>query len=101
MARLRGRALRGKRLIGHVPWGHWQTTRFLAGLRYDRLVAPLVLDGAINGAAFRAYVEQFLASTLGPNDIVVADKGSISDKRSPGDPAASPCRAEVKCYLSN
>lgn len=73
MTRLRGRAPRGKRLVGRVPWGHWQTTTFLAALRHDRLVAPLVLDGAINGAAFRAYVEQFLAPTLRPADIVIAD----------------------------
>jgi transposase len=73
MTRLRGRAPRGQRLVGRVPWGHWKTTTFLAGLRHDRLVAPLVLDGAINGAVFRAYIEQFLAPTLGPNDIVLAD----------------------------
>ena len=73
MTRLRGRAPRGERLYGRVPWGHWKTTTFLAGLRHDRIVAPLVLDGPINGAAFRAYVEQFLAPTLSAGDIVVAD----------------------------
>jgi transposase len=73
MTRPRGRAPRGQRLIGQVPWGHWKTTTFIAGLRHDRLVAPLVLDGPINGAAFRAYIEQFLAPTLLPGDIVVAD----------------------------
>lgn len=73
MTRLRGRAPRGERLFGRVPWGHWKTTTFLAGLRHDRIVAPLVLDGPINGAAFRAYVEQFLAPTLSAGDIVVAD----------------------------
>jgi transposase len=73
MARLYGRCPRGERLIGRVPQGHWQTTTFLAGLRHDRIVAPLVLNGAINGAAFRAWVEQFLAPTLEPGDIVVAD----------------------------
>ena len=73
MTRLYGRAPRGERLFGRVPWGHWKTTTFLAGLRHDRIVAPLVLDGPINGAAFRAYVEQFLAPTLSAGDIVVAD----------------------------
>ena len=73
MTRLRGRAPRGQRLIGRVPWGHWKTTTFLAGLRHDQVVAPLVLDGAINGTAFRAYVEQFLAPTLSRGDIVLAD----------------------------
>lgn len=73
MARLRGRGPRGQRVVGVVPYGHWKTSTFLAGLRHDRIVAPLVLDGAINGESFRAYVEQFLAPTLQPGDIVVAD----------------------------
>ena len=73
MARLRGRGPRGQRVIGAVPHGHWKTSTFLAGLRHDRIVAPLVLDGAINGESFCAYVEQFLAPTLSPGDIVIAD----------------------------
>jgi len=73
MARLVGWAPRGERLIGRVPHGHWQTTTFLAGLRHDRIVAPLVVDGAIDGAMFRAWAEQALAPTLAPGDIVVAD----------------------------
>jgi transposase len=73
MARLRGRCFRGKRLLAAVPHGHWRTGTFLAGLRADRMVAPLVLDGAINGDAFLAYVEQFLAPTLDVGDIVIAD----------------------------
>lgn len=73
MAPLRGRSRRGQRLVGAAPFGHWNTSTFLAGLRHDRIVAPLVLDGAINGRSFRAYVEQFLAPTLRVGDIVVAD----------------------------
>jgi transposase len=73
MTRLRGRAPRGQRLVAAVPHGHWKTSTFLAGLRHDRIVAPLVLDGAINGRSFRAYIEQFLAPTLAPGDVVVAD----------------------------
>jgi transposase len=73
MARLRGRGPRGQRVIGAVPHGHWKTSTFLAGLRHDRIVAPLVLDGAINGQSFCAYVDQFLAPTLQPGDIVIAD----------------------------
>jgi transposase len=73
MARLYGRALRGQRVIGRVPHGHWQTTTFLAGLRHDRVVAPLLLQGAIDGASFLAWVEQFLAPALAPGDIVLAD----------------------------
>lgn len=73
MTRRRGRAPRGERLLGTVPHGHWHTTTFLAGLRTSGLVAPLVLDGAINGAAFLAYTEQWLAKELKPGDIVVLD----------------------------
>ena len=73
MTSLRGRSRRGQRLIGAAPFGHWNTSTFLAGLRHDRLVAPLVLEGPINGRSFRAYIEQFLAPTLQPGDVVVAD----------------------------
>ena len=73
MARLRGRGPRGQRVIGAVPHGHWKTSTFLAGLRHNRIVAPLVLDGAINGQSFTTYIEQFLAPTLVPGDVVVAD----------------------------
>lgn len=73
MTRTRGRAPRGERLIGTVPHGHWHTTTFLAGLRTTGFVAPLVLDGAIDGAAFLAYTEQFLVRELRPGDTVVLD----------------------------
>jgi transposase len=73
MARTLGRAPRGERLIAPVPHGHWHTTTFLCGLRHDGLVAPLVLDGAINGAAFFAYIEQILCPPLRPGDIVICD----------------------------
>ena len=73
MTRVRGRAPRGERLVCPVPYGRWRTTTFLCGLRADGLVAPLVLDGAINGPAFLAWVEQMLAPALRPGDTVVAD----------------------------
>jgi len=73
MTRLRGRAPRGQRLVASVPYGHWKTSTFVAGLRTSGLTAPLVLDGAMNGEAFLAYVEQILAPTLAPGDIVIAD----------------------------
>ena len=73
MTRLYGRAPRGKRLIGTAPFGHWKTTTFIAGLRHDRIVAPMVLDGPINGRAFRAWVEQCLAPMLAQGDTVIAD----------------------------
>jgi transposase len=73
MARRYGRARRGTRVVGAVPHGHWKTTTLVAALRTDGLTAPCVFDGAINGARFLAYVEQALAPTLRPGDIVVMD----------------------------
>jgi hypothetical protein len=64
---------RGARLVAAVPHGHWRTTTFVAGLRQSGIVAPLVLDGAMTGTAFRAYVEQFLAPALRPGDVVALD----------------------------
>ena len=63
----------GQRVVEAVPHGHWMTTTFLGALRSTGLVAPLVVDGAINGAIFRAYVEQQLVNVLRPGDIVVMD----------------------------
>jgi transposase len=73
MVRTRGRSRRGSRLIAKAPYGHWKTTTFVAALRHDGLSAPLVVDGAMNGAVFLAYVEQQLVATLSPGDIVVLD----------------------------
>jgi transposase len=73
MTRSRGRATRGMRLVCDVPYGHWKTTTFLAALRVTGLTAPLVVDGAINGELFRAYVEQHLVPTLSAGDVVVLD----------------------------
>ena len=73
MAPLRGWSPRGARLIGKAPFGRWRTLTFLAGLRCDRIVAPCVFNGPINGKMFLAYVEQALAPVLEPGDIVVMD----------------------------
>lgn len=73
MVRPRGRSLEGTRLVCDVPHGHWKTTTFLSALRVTGLTAPLVIDGAINGELFRGWVEQHLAPTLRPGDIVVMD----------------------------
>jgi transposase len=73
MARLRGRALRGKRLPGRTPHGHWKITTFTAGLTSTGVAAPLVLDGPMNGACFKAYVNQILVPVLKAGDIVVMD----------------------------
>ena len=73
MARLRGRAPKGERCVAAIPHGHWKTTTFVAGLRLSGMSAPMVLDGPMNGPAFLAYVEQVLAPTLQPGDIVIMD----------------------------
>ena len=73
MARLRGRAKRGARLVGRVPWGHWKVLTFVAGLRHDRLIAPFVIDRAMTRAIFLEYLRQCLAPALLPGDIVVMD----------------------------
>lgn len=73
MAPLRGWCPRGRRLAAKVPHGHWRTMTFLAALRCDRIDAPCVIDGPINGASFLAYVEQILAPALKPGDIVIMD----------------------------
>jgi len=73
MARLYGRSLRGTRCVAPIPHGHWQTTTFVGALRATGMTAPMVLDGAMDGAAFEAYVKEVLASTLRPGDIVVMD----------------------------
>lgn len=73
MAPLRGWGAKGKRLPAFAPHGHWRTLTFLGALRHDRLTAPCVFDGPINGLCFRAYVEQVLAPTLQQGDIVVMD----------------------------
>lgn len=83
MARRMARGPRGARVVAAVPHGHWKTSTFVAGLRADGIVAPLVLDGAINGTSFRAYVEQFLAPCRRPGDTVVIEpKATRSDTTS-------------------
>lgn len=73
MTRLRGRAPRGERLYASAPFGHWQTQTFIAGLRQDQLVAPWIIDGAMNRAVFDHYVETQLAPTLSKGDVVILD----------------------------
>lgn len=73
MAPLRGWAPKGERLKAKVPHGHWQTMTFLAALRHDRIDAPWLLDGPIDGDSFLVYVEKVLVPTLRPGDIVIID----------------------------
>ena len=73
MVRHSGRSPRGERLVASVPHGHWKTLTFIAALRVSGLTAPYVIDGAMDGAAFMAYVEQVLVPTLTKGDIVFMD----------------------------
>src|SRR6478672_9256029 len=73
MVRLRGRCPRGERLVASVPHGHWKTMTFVAGLRHDGIVAPFVIDGAMNGPIFLAYIAQRLARSLDRRAIIIMD----------------------------
>jgi putative transposase len=73
MEPLRGWAPQGERLMAKVPHGHWKTTTFIAALRHDRIDAPWLIDGPINGEGFRTYVEKVLVPTLRPGDLVILD----------------------------
>ena len=73
MVRRYGRGPRGKRVDGPVPHGHWKSTTFVGGLTSRGFIAPYVIDGAMNGAIFEAWIEQMLAPELQPGDIVIMD----------------------------
>ena len=73
LVRLRGRAPRGERVIGSIPLGAWETITFVAALRHNRMTAPMVVEGAMTGEMFLAYIDQCLVPTLKRNDIVVMD----------------------------
>ena len=73
MEPLRGWAPRGERLVTKVLHGHWKTMTFVASLRHDRIEAPWLIDGPINGEGYRIYVEKALAPTLKPGDLAIMD----------------------------
>lgn len=81
LTRLRGRAPRGERLYGPAPFGKWRTQTFIAGLTHDGLIAPWVIEGAMNGPAFDTYVETQLAPLLKPRTVVILD--NLSTHKSP------------------
>lgn len=86
MIRRYGRAPAGARCLDRVPHGHWQTATFLAALRHDRLTAPLLIDGPLDGEMFLAYVREHLGPTLRPGDLVICD--NLSSHKVPGVRAA-------------
>jgi transposase len=77
LVRLRGRAARGVRVVGTVPLGAWETVTFVAALRHNKMTAAMVLEGAMTGEMFLAYVKQCLVPTLRRNDMVVMDNCRI------------------------
>lgn len=97
MVRLGGRCARGERLVGRVPHGHWKTITFVGALRRHGMTAPLVIDGAMTGEMFLAYVEQCLAPTLKRKDIVVMD--NLSAHKAPGVREAIEARGATLRYL--
>lgn len=82
MAKTTGWAPCGQRLVDYTPFGHWRTQTFIGALRQDRLDAPWVIDGAMNGELFNSYVETQLAPTLRAGDVVILD--NLSSHKSPG-----------------
>jgi transposase len=97
MARRHGRSPRGSRLDGPVPHGHWKSTTFVGGLTSRGFVAPYVVDGPMNGAIFRAWVEQMLVPELRAGDIVVMD--NLAAHKVAGIRAAIPARGAELRYL--
>ena len=95
MAKTIGWAPRGQRLVDHAPFGHWRTQTFIGALRHDRLDAPWVIDGAMNGELFDLYVETQLVPTLRQGDVVILD--NLSSHKSPG--AAKAMRAVGAWFL--
>ena len=97
MVRLSGRCPRGERLVGRVPQGHWKTITFVGALRRHGMTAPCVVDGAMRGQTFLAYVEQCLAPTLKRKDVVVMD--NLQAHKAPGVREAIEARGATLRYL--
>jgi transposase len=97
MTRSHGRALRGERVLGRVPFGAWKTLTFVAALRCERMTAPMMINGAMNGVIFLAYLEQCLAPTLRRGDIVVMD--NVATHRVKGVHEAIEAAGATLCYL--
>ena len=97
MTRTYGRSPIGTRLIQKVPCGRWATTTFLGAMRSTGFIAPLCVEGSINGSIFKAWVEQHLVSELKPSDIVVMD--NLSSHKVAGVVDAIEAAGASVCYL--
>jgi transposase len=97
LGRLYGRALGGARCVGALPHGHWRTSTFIAGLRCDGMIAPLLIDGPMDGAMFLAYIGQMLAVELQPGDLVICD--NLASHRVEGVKEAIEARGATLQYL--
>jgi len=97
MARLYGWGPKSERVVSDVPHGHWQTTTFVGALRTSGITAPMVIDGAMNGDLFLAYVQQQLVPTLHCGDIVVMD--NLSSHKKPGVREAIELAGATLAYL--
>jgi transposase len=97
MTRTYGRSPRGARLIARVPYGRWETTTFLGAMRSTGFVAPLCVEGAINGRVFLAWVQQQLSPSLHAGDVVVMD--NLSSHKTPGVVAAIEAVGAAVRYL--
>ena len=97
MTRLYGRSEIGERCLAKVPYGHWQTATFIAALRHDRLSAPWLLDGPMDGEAFLIYVREVLGPELQPGDMVIID--NLSCHKVQGVAEAIAARGAQLCYL--
>ena len=97
MSRLYGRSARGERCRASVPYGHWQSSTFIAGLRHDRIIAPMLLDGPMDGNAFVEYVKQVLSPELKAGDMVICD--NLSSHKVAGVREAIEARGAELLYL--
>jgi len=97
MSRLYGRSARGERCRASVPHGHWQSSTFIAALRHDRIIAPMLLDGPMDGNAFVEYVKQVLSPELKAGDMVICD--NLSSHKVAGVREAIEARGAELLYL--
>ena len=97
MTRLYGRSALGERCLAKVPHGHWQTATFIAALRHDRLSAPWLIDGPMDGPTFLTYIQQVLCPELQDGDLVICDNLSCHKVQGVAEAIAA-CNAQL-CYL--